>query len=182
MRSGQRWLGWMSVVVLAPALALAETTERTLSDREMADSAELKVKAMHDLAAMVLAKVEAAKVEKDVAKVTCIMDSSGQIKQLVVLADSAMEELLQSLKDKQSEAVAHEYQKITIAEGKVGKENEKVGQCVGLAGYLDKDKLVIVVTEQNNDSKKLDPTPTTGITIVIISNEKPPASPVGVGG
>jgi hypothetical protein len=161
--------------VSAQPTAPAEQPEKQLSDKEKADDGQRSIGEMRDVMTAVTKLVDDARSERDPLRLNCVNERKTQIVGLVKAAELALEELKAASKERQPEAVDHEYSKIVIAKSKVAKNKVEAEQCIGSLAFYDSDKVERVSTEQA-DLPKVDaitPEPVTGTYF-----RPPPASPI----
>lgn len=166
--------------LLAAALALggtavAQQQEKPLSDRDKADEADRTIGAMRDVLGAVNRKVEEARNERDALRLNCVNERKGEIAGLVRVAELSLEDLRAAAKERQSEAVDHEFGKIQLARTKVDGLRTEADKCVGLLAWYDDDVKVTVI-EENPDSKSFDPT--ASAPPEASTYRPPPASPI----
>lgn len=162
-------------LVLAPIASGAETT-RALSDREKADDGEKTITAMREVLAEVNKLVEEARGERDALRLNCVNERKSQISGLVKVAELALDELKAAIKERQPEAVEHEYNKILITRDKVTGYKTEANQCIGLLAYYDGQQVERQFSDSNKDTPGLDPT--TPVPVEPTPFRPPPASPL----
>lgn len=150
--------------------------QQPLTDKEKADAAEKSIAAMTEVIVAVDALVEEARGERDALRLNCVNERKSQISGLVKVAELALEELRAAAKERQSEAVEHEYGKIQIARGKVDGYKTEAQQCIGLLAFYAGDEVEREFTDDNQDTPRLDPTRPTPLAPA--SFRAPPASPL----
>lgn len=158
----------------APQLMDGEAA--TLTDKEKADNATEKINQMRDVLSTVNRLVEEARGERDALRLQCVNEKKTQISGLVKVAELALDELRAALKDRQTEAVDHEYSKVEIARRKVDGYKTEAEQCIGALAFYTGD----VERQEFNDNKdtpNFDPTGNLGATIEPTPFRPPPASP-----
>lgn len=167
------------VSTLHPASARAQTpaAAETLSDKDKADDASDKIGSMRDVLATVSRLVEEARGERDALRLNCVNERKTQISGLVKVAELALEELRAALRDRQTEAVDHEYNKIVIARGKVDGYKTEAEQCIGMLAFYTGDVERVEIVD-NKDTPNFDPTGTPGVTVDPAPFRPPPASPI----
>jgi len=137
-----------------------------LTDKEKADAAQNALGEMRDVLARVAALVEEARGDRDALRLNCVNERKTQISGLVKVAELSLEELRAAVKDRQTEAVDHEYDKVTISRTKVDGYKTEAEQCIGLLAFYTGD-VERVASDDNKDSANadvvsvtpLDPTP-----------------------
>jgi hypothetical protein len=75
--------------------------------------------------------VEAARKEKDVIRLNCVLDKQAQLKANIAVADRAMQDLRDAINRHDDGESAHQYSKISIVNSKVQVLNAEAQACVG---------------------------------------------------
>lgn len=153
-----------------------EAAQKTLTDKEKADAAETAIAAMAEVIVHVEELVEEARGERDTLRLNCVNERKSQISGLVKVAELALEELRAAAKQRQSEAVDHEYGKIIIASDKVDGYKTEAQQCIGMLAFHSGTAVEREFTDENIDTPRLDPTRPAPLPPA--SFRPPPASPV----
>ena len=150
--------------------------EKTLTDKDKADEGEKAITAMRDVLTEVNKLVEEARGERDALRLNCVNERKSQISGLVKVAELALQELRAAGKERQSEAVDHEYTKIQIARSKVDGYRTEANQCIGLLAFYTSDTVERQFTDENKDTPGLDPT--RPVPLEPTPFRPPPASPI----
>lgn len=138
--------------------APAKEGAKELSDKDKADESDTAIKAMREVLARVSRLSEEARGERDALRLNCINERKSQIAGLVKVAELALEELVAAAKERQFEAVDHEFNKISIAHTKVAGYKTEADQCIGMLAFYDGEDVEIQFIDDNKDTPNLDPT------------------------
>jgi Sec7-like guanine-nucleotide exchange factor len=165
------------VIAFAVALPAASFAQETAAktDKEKSDEAATNIAAMRDVLAAVSRKVEEARGERDALRLNCVNERKSQVSGLVKVAELALEELRAALKERQSEAVDHEYNKIVITRQKADALKTEADQCIGMLAFYDGD-VERQFTDDNKDTATFDPTSAVATEAPVF--RPPPASPL----
>lgn len=143
-------------VAFGAATVAAQETDRGLSDKDKADEAQTIVTALKNTLAQVERKVEDARRDRDVLRLTCVNDRKTQIAELLKVSELSLEELKAAVKDRQTEAVDHEFNKIKITRQKIEQYKQEADQCIGLLAFYDNDKIQVIIVDSNTDSADME--------------------------
>lgn len=168
-----------AVSMLSAAGVHAQTSTgdgRPLSDREKAEEAVRTIAAMREVLSQVNRKVEEARSERDALRLNCVNERRSEIAGLVKVAELSLEELRAAAKERQPEAVDHEYGKIRISRAKVDGLRVEADKCIGLLAWYDGDEVKVVVVDDNADTRDFDPT--RAMPVAPTTYRPPVASPV----
>lgn len=167
----------MAILLVAAGVAAQPATpdESPLSDKEKADVGSKSISGMREILSRVNKLVEEARSERDALRLNCVNERKTQIAGLVKVAELSLEELRAAAREKQPEAVDHEYNKIVIARGKVDSYKTEAEQCIGSLAFYDAyDKVERSFTVSSDmpltDTTAADPVPPPVF-------KPPPASP-----
>lgn len=164
------------IAVTVAAFAAPAHAQKALTDKEKADAAEKTIVAMTETIAAVDELAEEARGDRDALRLNCVNERKSQISGLVKVAELALEALRAAAKDRQSEAVEHEFGKIEIARAKVDGYKTEAQQCIGLLAFYAGDELEREFTDDNKDTPRLDPS--RPAPLAPASFRAPPASPL----
>lgn len=160
--------------VLAQPAPVGEA--KVLSDRDKGDEGVKSIASMRDVLVLVNKLVDDARQERDPLRLNCVNERKTQISGLVKVAELSLEELKAASKERQPEAVDHEYNKIAIAKTKVDSYKTEAEQCIGSLAFYDAyDKVERVVT-QPADMPSVDGISPEPVPFSVF--RPPPASPI----
>ncbi len=139
MRSSSVIMVGTAVLLLAGAVAAESATDEAapLSDKEKADEGVRSVAFMREVLNRVNQLVDEARSERDALRLNCVNERKAQISGLVKVAELSLEELRAAARERQMEAVDHEYGKIVIAKGKIESYKIEAEQCIGSLAFYD---------------------------------------------
>lgn len=135
-----RTIGSVAAVLLVAGVVAAQpATEEApaLSDKDKADESAKNISSMREVLARVNKLVEEARSERDALRLNCVNERKAQISGLLRVAEMSLEELRAAARERQGEAVDHEYTKITLARGKVDGYRTEAEQCIGSLAFYD---------------------------------------------
>ena len=177
MRSGRMVASGFAVLLAASVVAAQSATDESspLSDKEKADEGSSSVTIMRDILSRVNKLVDEARQERDALRLNCVNERKAQIAGLVKVAEMSLEELKAAARERQPEAVDHEFKKIVTARGKVDSYRIEAEQCIGSLAFYDAydkvERSFIVSSDMPiQDSVSADPIPPALF-------KAPPASP-----
>jgi enamine deaminase RidA (YjgF/YER057c/UK114 family) len=99
-------------------------------DDMLAQSRDYKMR-MNQVAQQIQGLVEAARKQKDVIRLNCVLDKLAQVKANLAIADSAFQSLQEAGARRDEAASVHEYTRITIVNQKVQVLGAEAQACVG---------------------------------------------------
>jgi len=162
MRSGAAFL---LAALVGAGSAGAQEKPKTLqkpapaTDKEKADAAEEAVAQMREVLKAVSVLAEKARTERDVLRLNCINERKTSVSGLLKVAELSLEDLRAALRDRQPEAVDHEFAKISIAAGKVANYKNEAEQCIGLLAFYESEQVERDFVDENTlETAKQDPT------------------------
>jgi hypothetical protein len=184
-----RFIG-MLAVVLASGLGVAQPVDRptpaplpspTLEQPRSVPDAEKLTRSTQALAAMrevlrdVLARLEEARLVKDVVKLNCVNEKLTQIKGLLRISEQSDVALQEALARREAMTSEHEYSKVMIARQKVTLLRTEAEECIGQLAFRTDENLSVEVEEPRNLPGG-DPTQPPALQPVQL--RPPPASPI----
>ncbi len=131
------------------ALARAQapaSDQRSLTDRQMEKVGERDIVAMRGVLGAVDKLAAEARNEKDVIRLQCVNERKTQISGLLKVAELSIEDMRAAIKDREEEAVEHEFDKIGLAKSKVLSFKIEAQQCIGSLAFYDSNKTKVEVT------------------------------------
>lgn len=168
----------LGIVVSALLLLLPSGSfagEAPLTDQSRAEQAAKAVSEMRAVVAAVDRLVTEARNERDALRLNCVNERKAQIAGLAQVADTAFAGLQAALKERLSEGVDYEHQKIMIARSKVDGYKTEADQCIGLLAFYDSEEVERHFLD-GTDTAGVDPT--TPRPVSPTPYRPPPASPV----
>jgi hypothetical protein len=132
------------VVASSPALAQEPARPSEVSDAEKLEKSAENLERMRFALRKVLAKVEAARNEKDVVKLNCVNEKLAQVKDLIKVAEQADIALHEALANK-SPGADLEFTKIGITRSKVDGLKGAADACIGQLAYMVDQKTTVEV-------------------------------------
>lgn len=134
-------------VVAEPATN--EPPIESVPDGEKSERASKYVNTMKSTLRQVLRYLEEAREERDVVKLNCINEKLTAVKGLLRVSEASDLALQEALARRDSDAAAHEYEKIAIAGRKIDRLRSESESCVGeLAVYSGDTEVEVVVTSE----------------------------------
>jgi hypothetical protein len=139
MRSAGWVVSGLAVLLAAGVVAAESATDESapLSDKDKADEGSRSLATMREVLGRVNKLVEEARQERDALRLNCVNERKTQISGLVKVAEMSLEELRAAMRERQPEAVDHEYGKIVMARGKVESFRTEAEQCIGSLAFYD---------------------------------------------
>lgn len=125
------------VVALVGGLSVASGAAET-SDQKM-QTAQSRVAKMKGTLQAALGKLEAAKGQNDILKVSCINDQLSAIKGLLKISEESVDALKEAIGRKDEELIEHQVTKVSIAASRVEGFGVEVEACMGEAGKYTGD-------------------------------------------
>lgn len=102
-----------------------------LSPREMLAEAERRIQEMQAMLTRVVEVQQVARKHKDVIRLNCVNDKLLQVKQLLNIAESARNDLVEAAAAGNEEERYHQYSQITISHEKASVLRDEADACVG---------------------------------------------------
>jgi hypothetical protein len=140
-----------TVLALAAALAAvpaaaqqAARAPTVVADAEKGKIAAEQLEAMRASLKLVLARAEAARGQKDVARLNCVNEKLTQIRAFLRVAEQAGTAMSEALAKSDASAET-EFAKVTIARNRVDGLRDESEKCVALAGYAPNGRTSVAV-------------------------------------
>jgi hypothetical protein len=114
-----------------PDVTVTGDKEAKLSPREMTVMTEQVITEMKEMLRRVIKLQQAARKQKDVIKLNCVNDKLLQVKQLLNIAESASNDLVEAVAAENEGARYHQYSQITISHEKVTVLRDEAEACIG---------------------------------------------------
>lgn len=105
----------------------------------------------------VLSKLEEARGSRDVVKLNCVNEKLTQVKGLLRISEQADVMMQEAIAKKEDRNANHEFNKVRIAEGRVGSLRAEAEQCIGQLAFRTDENLSVDV-DVPDDLPKGDPT------------------------
>jgi hypothetical protein len=166
-----------AVAQVAAATSAPAAKGATLSDAEKLRSASDAIERMHGSVKQTIVRVEDARNEKDVVKLSCVNEKLTQMKGLLKVAEQSSVAFKEALASKDPLADT-EYAKIGIAKSKIDALGNEAQQCIGQLAYIVDEKTTVEVQQapglpDRDTSGRYRPNPPPAAPVVV---RPPPAS------
>jgi hypothetical protein len=156
----------------APAQPAAEARPM-MSGPQMLEQGREYRKEIEAIKLAVHEQVEAAKKDKDVIRLNCLLDKETQLKVNATIMDQALQALQEAVTRQDQGGQLHEYTRVTIVNQKAQVLKTEADACVGAeTNYIGPTKVVVEAPEVP-DSVDQPPPATPPITVI---DRPPPAS------
>lgn len=114
-----------------PDVTLTGDQEASLSPREMTVKTEELIGEMKEMLRRVIKLQQSARKQKDVIKLNCVNDKLLQVKQLLNIAESSSNDLVEAVAAEDQGARYHQFGQITISHEKVSVLRDEAEACIG---------------------------------------------------
>ena len=105
--------------------------EAQLSPKEMTKKSSELIEEMKTMLKRVLTLQQTARKQKDIIKLNCVNDKLLQLKQLLNIAEAAVNNLTEAITLKNEPDRYHQYGQITISHEKAGVARDEAEACIG---------------------------------------------------
>jgi hypothetical protein len=157
----------------APAQPAAEARPM-MSGPQMLEQGREYRKEIEAIKLAVHEQVEAAKKDKDVIRLNCLLDKETQLKVNANIMDQALQALQEAVTRQDQGGQLHEYTRVTIVNQKAQVLKTEADACVGAeTNYIGPTKVVVEAPPGLTDGVDQPPPPMPPITVI---DRPPPAS------
>jgi hypothetical protein len=115
----------------APAVTVPMDKQANITPEEMITRVEEMVRAMQQMQKRMLQLQQVARKAKDILKLNCVNDKLQQVRQLMNIADSAVDGMQDAISKRDDDGRYHYYTQVTIVSEKVTALRDEAENCIG---------------------------------------------------